>query len=31
MKFGDFVEIEMFDENNNSLFGKIAQRVVQAK
>ncbi|MEM7284299.1 MAG: 2-keto-4-pentenoate hydratase, partial [Pseudomonadota bacterium] len=29
MKFGDVVEIEMFDEAGDSLFGKIRQKVTQ--
>ncbi len=31
MKFGDTVEIEMTNEKGQSLFGKISQKVVQAK
>lgn len=30
MKFGDSVSIEMFDNNGQSIFGKIAQKVVKA-
>ncbi len=30
MKFGDTVNIEMFDANGQSIFGQIAQKVVQA-
>ena len=29
MNFGDRIEIEMFDKNNNSIFGKIDQKVVE--
>jgi len=31
MKFGDTVEIEMTDANGQSLFGRISQKVVQAR
>lgn len=31
MRFGDRVEIEMFDKSGQSIFGKISQKVVQAK
>ncbi len=31
MKFGDRIKIEMFDDNGNSVFGAIDQKVVEAK
>ncbi len=31
MQFGDKIKIEMFDKNNNSIFGSIEQTVVEAK
>jgi hypothetical protein len=31
MKFGDTIEIDMKDKDGKSIFGKISQKVVQAK
>jgi len=31
MKFGDTIQVEMFDKNGKSLFGKVDQKVVQKK
>jgi fumarylacetoacetate (FAA) hydrolase len=31
MKFGDTIQVEMFDKKGHSLFGQISQKVVQAK